>query len=76
MAGGGEAFVKGGCGCLLAFAVLALLAVAIGGHAWIDAGGAVLLFVIGGVIGLIVNAVYNKGRNDAAGDNDRDDYDA
>lgn len=59
------AFTKGGCGCLVAFAVLALLAVMIGGTAHIDVGGAILLFVIGGVIGLIVLAIYNKGRRDA-----------
>lgn len=59
-----EAFAKGGCGCLVAFAVFALIAVVIGGSAHIDLGGAVLLFVIGGVIGLVVLAVYNKGRRE------------
>jgi hypothetical protein len=29
----GRAFLKGGCGCLVLFAVFALLAVAFGGHA-------------------------------------------
>jgi hypothetical protein len=58
------AFAKGGCGCLVAFAALALVTVVLGGRARIDAGGAVLLFVIGGVIGLIALAVYNKGRHD------------
>ena len=48
----GEAFAKGGCGCLIAFAVFALIAVMLGGRARIDLGGAILLFVIGGVIGL------------------------
>jgi len=62
------AFAKGGCGCLVAFAVLALLAVLIGGNAHIDIGGAILLFVIGGVIGLIVLAIYSKGRRDADDD--------
>ena len=62
------AFTKGGCGCLIAFAVLALLAVLIGGHAHIDIGGAILLFVIGGILGLIVLAIYNKGRRDADDD--------
>lgn len=58
------AFGKGGCGCLIAFAVLALLMVAVGGSFHIDLGGAIALFVIGGVIGLIVLAIYNKGKND------------
>lgn len=64
-----EAFGKGGCGCLIAFVVLAVIAVAIGGHAHIDLGGAVCLFVGGGIVGLIVLAIYNKGKRDA-GDGD------
>ncbi len=59
------AFVKGGIGCLVAFAVLAILAVAVGGNAHIDIGGAILLFAIGGLVGLVVFAIYNKGRRDA-----------
>ena len=57
-----SAFAKGGCGCLLAFAAFALIAVILGGSAHIDIGGAILLFVIGGVVGLVVLAIYNKGR--------------
>ena len=60
---GGEAFVKGGCGCLIAFFVIGLFMVLIGGHMRIDIGGAILLFVIGGGLGLIYRSVYNKGRN-------------
>lgn len=60
----GSAFAKGGCGCLIAFAVLALLAVLVGGHAHINLGGAICLFVAGGIIGLVVLAIYNKGRHD------------
>jgi hypothetical protein len=63
----GQAFVKGGCGCLILFAVLALIAVLLGGHARADLGGLVILFLIGGVIGLVVLAIYNRGRRD--GDN-------
>jgi hypothetical protein len=59
-----EAFVKGGCGCLVAFAVLGVIGVVIGGNVHIDLGGVCLLFGIGGVIGLVVLAVYNKGRRD------------
>ena len=61
----GRAFVRGGVGCLLAFAVLALLAVILGGNAHIDLGGVILLFVAGGLIGLVVLAIYNKGKHDA-----------
>ncbi len=60
----GQAFVKGGCGCLLAFVVLALVAVLLGGRAHADIGGLVVLFLIGGIIGLVVLAIYNRGRRD------------
>ena len=64
-----SAFGKGGCGCLIVFAVLAFLAVLCGGTAHIDLGGAIALFVIGGIIGLIINMIYNKGRRDRNYDN-------
>ncbi len=66
-AGPGRAFLMGGCGCLVAFLVLAVAAVAAGGRARIDPGGAVCLFVVGGLIGLVVVMIYNKGRRDARG---------
>jgi hypothetical protein len=59
-----EAFAKGGCGCLIAFVVVAAVVVLIGGRAHIDLGGGILLFLIGGVIGLIALAIYNKGKRD------------
>jgi hypothetical protein len=61
----GQAFVKGGCGCLIAFAAIAVVAVITGGRAYLDPFGAVFLFVVGGLIGLLVLAIYNKGRRDA-----------
>jgi hypothetical protein len=64
--GGGKAFVRGGAGCLLAFLAFALIAVLTGGEAYLDAGGVVFLIIIGGVIGLIVNAIYQRGRRDAS----------
>lgn len=66
-----EAFVKGGCGCLVAFAVLGLLAVMFGGHVYLDPGGAIMLFVIGGLMGLGWLAVFNSGRR--AGQRDQND---
>jgi len=69
----GPAFAKGGFGCLLAFAVLALLAVCAGGHAHINLGGAICLFVVGGLVGLVVLAIYNKGRRDAIRPPDKDE---
>ena len=62
----GNAFLKGGVGCFIIFAVLALVALMIGGSVHIDIFGAILLFVIGGVIGLVILAIYNKGKKDAA----------
>lgn len=64
MANEGKAFVKGGLGCLVVFAVMAMLAVLFGGSAHLDLGGLVILLVIGGVIGLVVNWIYQKGRKD------------
>ncbi len=63
----GQAFVKGGCGCLLLFAVIALLVLIVGGHVRADLGGLIILFIIGGVIGVIALAIYNRGRRDAGG---------
>ena len=55
------AFAKGGCGCLIAFLGVGLLMAVMGGHVHLDCGGAGILFLIGGVIGLIVLSVYKKG---------------
>jgi len=63
----GKSFVKGGVGCLVAFLAMALLALVLGGSAHLDVGGVILLFVIGGLIGLVVNWIYQKGRRDAEG---------
>lgn len=49
------------------FVVLALLALLFGGSVDFDLGGAAMLFVLGGIIGLVVNAIYQKGRRDASG---------
>lgn len=55
------AFVKGGCGCLAAFAAIGALALLAGGRVTVNCGGLAILFVIGGGIGLIGFAVYKKG---------------
>ncbi len=67
---GGKAFAKGSIGCIAAFFILAILAVAVGGQAHIDAGGFIMLIVIGGIIGLVVNYIYQKGKRDAGGGGD------
>ncbi len=75
MSNKGEAFVKGGCGCLIAFIVIGLSCVLIGGNMHIDIGGAILLFFIGGIFGLIILAIYNKGKQDAQPPDNRSDED-
>ena len=71
----GEAFVKGGCGCLIGFLLIGLFFVLIGGRMHIDIGGAVALFVIGGIIGLVVLAIYNKGGRQGRANPDQFDED-
>ena len=60
------AFLKGGLGCVLAFFILAVVTAALGGRAHADLGGLVMLFVIGGVIGLVVLAFRGGGRRRGA----------
>jgi len=71
----GGAFLKGGFGCLLAFIAIGLLFVMCGGSMHINLGGAILLFVIGGVLGLIGYAIFNRGyqqgRRETSGSHDR-----
>jgi hypothetical protein len=57
-----KAFGLGSLGCLGAFILFAAIAVVLGGSAYIDIGGFIILVVIGGLIGLLVNFIYNKGR--------------
>jgi len=63
----GQAFLKGGCGCLLAFAVLSVLVALIGGRVRVGLGGFIILFIIGGAFGLILLAAYMRGRRDGGG---------
>lgn len=70
MADEGKAFVKGGVGCFVVFIVLAILALIFGGNVRLDLGGVVILFIIGGVIGLVANWIYQKGKKDAGDDDD------
>ena len=62
-----RAFAKGGFGCLFTFVIVGLLVVAFGGSMRLDLGGVVMLIVIGGVIGLVANWIYQKGKRDAGG---------
>jgi hypothetical protein len=63
----GQAFVKGGVGCLPLFVALALVALIFGGEAHADIGGIVVLFLIGGGVGLVDLYIYNRGRRDGGG---------
>ena len=60
-----QAALKGGLGCVAVFIVLGVVAVLFGGSVHIDLGGLLMLLVIGGVIGLVVKAIYDKGRREA-----------
>jgi hypothetical protein len=62
-----KAFFLGGAAIVAAFMGVALIAVAIGGHATIDACGAIGLFAVGGVLGVIVRTAYVKGRKSTLG---------
>ena len=55
------AFLKGGCGCLFTFIVLAILALILGGTVHADPIGIILLFVCGGCLGLLIRWIYKKG---------------
>lgn len=57
--------MKGGVGCFVVFVVLGVLALLLGGNVHLDIGGVVLLFIIGGILGLVVNWIYQKGKRDA-----------
>jgi hypothetical protein len=59
-----KAFFKGGCGCVLAFALFAFLAVLLGGHAHADIPGIIVLFLIGGFLGLFMRWIYKRGFDD------------
>ena len=61
----GLAFAKGGVGCIVAFFVIGAIVLLIGGTVYFDAPGLILLFIIGGLIGLVVSWVYQRGRRDA-----------
>ena len=62
-----EYFVKGGLGCLCSFVALGFLAAAVGGTFHLDAGGALVLVGIGGILGLLYLAILKRGRRQAQG---------
>ena len=58
--GKGLAFLEGGFDCLGVALALGLFSAMVGGTLYFDVSGLFLLFIIGGVTGLIVWAVYNR----------------
>ena len=58
----GGAFLRGGFLALGIFGLSAAVTLAFGGRAYANPGGIVLLFGLGGCIGMIVRAIHNKGR--------------
>lgn len=53
--------MKGGLGCLLIFAVTAVVILIAGGEAHADVGGILFIFVIGGIVGLLILSIYKRG---------------
>lgn len=64
--GASKTFVKGGCGCIVAFFVggFFIILLAGGGRVHADIGGLILLFVVGGLIALAVSAFRGKRKPD------------
>lgn len=58
-------FLKGGFGCLGLFVLMGLLALLVGGSFYLDPGGAVALFCVGGIIGLVYLWAKRRGRAEA-----------
>jgi hypothetical protein len=58
--------IQGGVLTVLSFGLLALLAPQFGIRIHANLGGVALLFVLGGIVGIIIRAIYQKGRKDAS----------
>ncbi len=66
------AFLRGGIWALVAFGALAGVTLAAGGEAHADVGGVLLYFGLGGIAGLVVRAIKNKGRRDECANDPND----
>lgn len=63
-----SAFMRGGlCAWAVTFLVFVFAALT-GGDAFINLGGLLMVFGAGGLVGLVLRAVYAKGRRDEAAD--------
>jgi hypothetical protein len=56
-----RAFVIGGIAAIGAFFAIAVVATAAGGRAWINVGGGIGLFVVGGLLGMLFRGVFARG---------------
>ncbi|MDP0492662.1 MAG: hypothetical protein Q7Q71_16580 [Verrucomicrobiota bacterium JB023] len=74
MSSRGKSFLKGGLGCLGIFLLLGFVAVLAGGSMHLDAGGVILLLLIGGGLGLIGHWIYQKGVHDAEAEDETEDW--
>ena len=59
-----SAFMLGGLSAVAVFGALAVISIAVGGRAHVDLGGILFLFGTGGFVGIVVRAIYLKGRRD------------
>lgn len=60
----GSAFLKGGVGLLAAFLIAGLVMILLGRTLEVSVGGFVLLFLVGGIIGLVSWALYDRSRRE------------
>jgi ribosomal protein L40E len=62
--------MKGGCGCLTLFGIMAFFAILARGRVHVSFFGLLFIFLIGGVIGRILFSSYEKGQKEAGGKNE------
>jgi len=62
-----DAFLRGGMWALAMFGVFVVVNLATGHPAYADPGRVLLLFALGGIVGIGVRAIDNKGRGDESG---------
>ncbi len=60
-----DTFFRGGVMLLVAFGIVALVVLLVGGFVFATLGGLALLFLIGGLVALVVRFIFPKGGNDA-----------
>jgi hypothetical protein len=63
-----DTFFRGGVILLVAFGIIALVVLLVGGFVFATLGGLALLFLIGGLVGLVVRFIFPKRGKDARRD--------